>query len=245
MWGIFGKSGNNIEYNPFQVDIHSHLLPGLDDGVQSMEESLEILRQLQTYGFKKIITTPHVMNDYFDNSNDKIISTLHELREAARTDGLTIQVDAAAEYYLDETLVHRLETKDPLLTFGQEKYLLFETSFMNEPVFLKEAIFMMNTSGYVPVLAHPERYLYLFDRIDLLKSIQEMNVHLQLNLLSLTGYYSARVKRFARKLVDAGSIRFIGSDCHNLAQLKSYTRGLNKKVLKNLENRYVLNNTLL
>ena len=96
MWGIFGKSDKNIEYNPYQVDIHSHLLPDLDDGVKSIKESLEILRQFQSFGFKKVITTPHVMNDYFDNSNEKILSKLDEVRNAARMAGLSIQIYAAA-----------------------------------------------------------------------------------------------------------------------------------------------------
>ncbi len=245
MLGIFGKSGERNRFNPFRVDIHSHLLPGLDDGVKTMEESLKILQMFSIRGFKKVITTPHVMSEYFNNSNESILSALNELRKAAHTAKLNIRIDAAAEYYLDEFLIQKLENKESLLTFGRNQYLLFETSFMSEPVFLKEAIFMMNTNGYVPVLAHPERYFYLFGKNDLLKSLVNMNVHFQLNLLSLTGYYSIQVKRFAKKLVDSGAVRFVGSDCHNLAQFESYAKGLNSKVLKNIEIGNVLNNTLL
>lgn len=245
MWGIFGKSDDKNRYNPFKVDIHSHLLPGLDDGVKTMEESLKILSLFSMRGFKKVITTPHVMSEYFNNSNESIIDALNLLRKAATDANLNIRIEAAAEYYLDESLIQKLENKESLLTFGRNRYLLFETSFMNEPVFLKEAIFMMNTNGYIPVLAHPERYFYLFGKNDLLKSLVNMNVHFQLNLLSLTGYYSGQVKRFAKKLVESGAIRFVGSDCHNLTQFGSYAKGLNSKVLKNIEFKNVLNNTLL
>ena len=245
MWGIFGKSGDRARYNPFKVDIHSHLLPGLDDGVKTMEESLKILQLFSMRGFKKVITTPHVMSEYFNNSNETIIDALNALRKAAHDANLNIGIEAAAEYYLDESLIQKLENKESLLTFGRHRYLLFETSFMNEPVFLKEAIFMINTNGYIPVLAHPERYFYLFGKNDLVKSLVNMNVHFQLNLLSLTGYYSVQVKRFAKKLIESGAIRFVGSDCHNLTQFESYSKGLNSKVLNNIEFQNVLNNTLL
>jgi tyrosine-protein phosphatase YwqE len=245
MWGLLGKTKSTEPYNPFSVDLHSHLIPGLDDGMETLQEALETLKRFKENGFEKVITTPHVMSDYFNNSNQVILEGAFRLQEAAVAAGIDIGIEAAAEYYLDETLLQRLDDKDPLLTFGRQRFLLFETSFMNEPVFLKDAIFSMNTNGYTPVLAHPERYLYLHERKGLVDTLLNMNVHFQLNLLSLVDYYSRPVRKFAEKLVARNAIRLVGSDCHNAAQFSSFAGALNKRTFRSMEVQNVLNNTLL
>ena len=159
MFGIFKRKKTHITL-PVWVDIHSHLLPGLDDGVKSVEETVYILKMLKRLGYKKVITTPHVMSDHYPNQTSDILSKLAYVKEEIVKKNINIKLEAAAEYYLDENFIQKIDSRQDLLTFGKN-YLLFETSFFNKPAFLEEAIFNMNAQGYQPVLAHPERYGYL------------------------------------------------------------------------------------
>lgn len=243
MFSLFRNSPKN-KILPLKVDIHSHLLPGLDDGVKSVEETVYILKILQNLGYKKIITTPHVMSDHYPNSNLDIISKLIETKELLVKHELDIQLDAAAEYYLDENLIYKLSKKEKFLTFGKN-YLLFETSFFNKPAFLEEAVFNMNTLGYQPVLAHPERYSYLNGNQKLLEKLKNMNLFFQMNILSLSGFYSIEVKKFAMKLLKANLIDFVGTDCHNALQADEVLNKLNNKQLKYLNSQNILNQSLL
>lgn len=230
-------------FNPLKVDIHSHLLPGLDDGVASMTESLELIEAFSRIGYEKLITTPHVMSDYYPNKREEILARLEDVRGAAHKKGIQIDLEAAAEYYMDEGFIEKIEKKEQLLTIGH-KYVLFETSFMNEPVFLKETLFQLNTNGYYPIMAHPERYMYLFNNDSLVNELINMNVRFQVNLLSLTGYYSKEVRTLARKLLDSGKVSFFGSDCHNLTQFHSLKAVYQKKYMELKPGLEVLNNTL-
>ncbi len=243
MFNLF-KSKPKKTTLPLLVDIHSHLLPGLDDGVKSEDESLYILRSLEKIGYKKVITTPHVMNEYYPNNPSKIHARLEEIRNLIRKNNLDITLEAAAEYYLDETLMAKLSDQETLLTFGNN-YLLFETSFLNKPAFLEDAIFNMHTNGYQPVLAHPERYGYLHGDESLVEQLKGMNVLFQMNVLSLTGYYSSEIKRMARYLLKENTIDLIGTDCHNAHQVEVIVKSLNTKNLKCLEGKSFLNPTLL
>ena len=137
------------------TDVHSHLLPGIDDGAQSMEDSVDLVRQLGALGFKKLVTTPHIIHDFYPNNAEIIRSKLHDLKQRLLQEDIKIDLNAAAEYYLDEFFMDQLAQNSPLLTFG-ENYILFETPFMNEPNYLKESIFKLISKGLRPVLAHPE-----------------------------------------------------------------------------------------
>lgn len=229
---------------PMQVDIHSHLLPGLDDGVKSIKETIYILKILQKLGYQKVITTPHVMSDHYPNSNFDITNRLREVNEIIDKHQINIKLEAAAEYYLDEILINRITQQEKLLTFGNN-YLLFETSFFNKPAFLEEAIFNMNAQGYQPVLAHPERYGYLLNDFELLMKLKNMNLSLQMNLLSLTGFYSREVKNFAKKLLKSNLIDFVGTDCHNALQANEILNKVNRKTVKLLSSQNFLNTSLL
>ncbi|HSI89732.1 MAG TPA: CpsB/CapC family capsule biosynthesis tyrosine phosphatase, partial [Adhaeribacter sp.] len=137
-----------------RADMHSHLLPGLDDGAETLERSLELVEKMLGFGYKKLIMTPHIMGDFYKNTPEGIAEKLALLKAAVKEKGWQIELAFAAEYYLDEWFIRRLENNDKLLTFG-DNYLLFETSYINEPSFLKEAVFSMQSAGYKPVLAHP------------------------------------------------------------------------------------------
>lgn len=225
------------------VDIHSHLLPGLDDGVQSFEESEEIILNFQRLGYKKLITTPHVMSDFFRNTNEGILNKLSEMNAHLRQKGIDIVLEAAAEFYLDEALVARIETGSPLLTFGKN-YFLFETNFMTEPLNLKDFIFMATTKGYKPILAHPERYVYLQSNFAKAEDLISRGVLFQLNISSLSGYYSKGAQATAQKLIDKGYVHFLGSDCHNLQHIQLLEETRRNKYFQKAISLPLLNNTL-
>ncbi|MBG8553398.1 tyrosine-protein phosphatase [Hymenobacter guriensis] len=200
------------------TDMHSHLLPGLDDGAETVEHSVELLREMRGLGYRKLIMTPHVMGDFYRNTPEGIRGALRQLQEAATAAGITdVVLECAAEYYLDEWFPRRLENGEEMLSFGGEKkYLLIETSYINEPFNLPQIVFDLQAAGYQPVLAHPERYTYLYSKFDELPRLREMGVMLQVNLNSLCGYYSAGARHVAEKLIDAGLVDMLGTDAHHL-----------------------------
>ena len=209
------------------ADMHSHLLPGLDDGAETVEHSLDLLRALRALGFRKLIMTPHIMGDFYKNTPAGIRTALHQLRTAAAAAGLAdVALECAAEYYLDEFLGRKLADGTELLTFGGEKrYLLFETSYMNEPLNLYEIVFELRAQGYRPVLAHPERYTYLYGRFAEIEKLRaDHGVLLQINLNSLAGYYSPAAKRVAEQLIDSGLVDFVGTDTHHLRHTETLLR---------------------
>ena len=185
----------NIE-NFIKVDLHSHLLPGIDDGSQNMLESASLIKGFKELGYQKLITTPHIMGDFYRNTPEIIHEQLHLLKAYLKDIEVEIEIEAAAEYYLDEWFIQMIEKGDEILTFGNN-YVLFETSFMNKPQQLLDTIFKMQSQGYQPVLAHPERYTYLYDDPELLQTLRERGVLFQINLNSLTGYYSRSAQHFA------------------------------------------------
>ena len=230
------------------ADMHSHLLPGLDDGAETLAHSLDLLRALRDLGFRKLILTPHIMGDFYKNTPESIRVALRLLREAAAEAGLDdVQLDCAAEYYLDEFFGRKLADGTEMLTFGADKrYLLFETSYLNEPLNLYEIVFTLKVQGYTPVLAHPERYIYLHGRFaEIEKLRRDHGVLLQVNLNSLAGYYSPAAKKIAEKLVDGGLVDFVGTDTHHLRHTDALRhRTLPLPYLEKLLRLPLLNNTL-
>ena len=228
--------------------MHSHLLPGLDDGAETVEHSLDLLRALRELGFRKLVMTPHIMGDFYKNTPESIRAALEQLRAAATAAGLgDVELDCAAEYYLDEFLGHKLADGTEMLTFGGDKrYLLFETSYMNEPLNLFETIFELKAQGYRPVLAHPERYTYLYGRFGEIEKLrQDHGVLLQVNLNSLAGYYSPAAKKVAEQLVDGGLVDFVGTDTHHLRHTDTLLRRtLSQPHMAKLRQLPLLNNTL-
>lgn len=241
MLSLFKKQKENVVLP--KVDVHSHLLPGIDDGVQSIEQSLQIIKKFSELGYKKLITTPHIMNDFYQNTPEIIANKLQEMKQAIIAARIPIEIEAAAEYYFDEHFIDLVKSKSKLLTFG-DNYLLFEIGFVSEPLNLKSIIFELITLGYKPVLAHPERYLYYHQKLDKLQDLIERGVLLQLNTNSITGYYSKDVKKVAEKLVKNQMIHFIGSDCHNERHFEVMKEAIDHKTYKNITSLPILNNSL-
>ncbi len=246
MFSFFRKSKEiypSIDsYASFITDIHSHLIPGIDDGVKTMEESLEMIRGFAELGFRKLVTTPHIMYDGYRNTPEIILHGVKRVQEAVAAANIPVTIDAAAEYYFDDGFLKKLEG-EKLLTIG-DKYLLFEISYMNYPEQLSEVIFKINLKGYTPLLAHPERYPFWFQRFEEYHKLKDAGVLFQLNINSLVGYYGKDVQRTAQRLVDENLIDFIGSDLHGDRHLKALKKTLNEKYLWKLAAAGVKNSTL-
>lgn len=218
----------------FHTDMHSHFLPGIDDGAKSLEESLELIDGLIGLGYKRLIATPHVMSALYQNTTESIRQSLREFQGVLKERGYSIAVDAAAEYMLDENFEQVLETQE-LLTFGNQ-YLLVESYFQSLPVNFQELLFKMQLKGYKVVLAHPERYHFVKEDLVWLEEMKANGVHLQANALSLVGYYGKREKKIAERMLDGGLIDFVGSDVHHAKHLYALGESLvSDGVYKKLE----------
>lgn len=243
---IFKKEGpklDKFDLSEFEVDIHSHLIPGIDDGAQTMDESIAMLAKFESIGYRKVITTPHIMSDYFKNTPEIILTGLDKLTETKEKLNLKIEVEAAAEYYYDETLIARLQKKEKLLTFG-DNYILFEFSFHSEPPETEKLFFELLTQGYKPVVAHFERYLFLKNNIDRVFKWREEGINIQLNLNSLSGHYGPQVLKQAKGLVDAKQVDFVGTDCHRIDHLMLLEENLRNPYLHKLKDLPLKNSTL-
>lgn len=215
------KRAYNIDLNQVQIDMHAHLLPGIDDGSQNMEQSVNMIEGLRDLGYKKLICTPHVMYGHFQNSTSTILETLGKLKEELKRKNIDIQIEASAEYNVDQELMERLDNND-ILSFGNEdyRYLLFELSYYNEPVGLNEVIAKIKEKGYIPVLAHPERYPYFAQKTGKYQELANNGVLLQINLNSLSGLYPGTAKMAAEWLLDNELVHFIGTDAHREDHVK-------------------------
>jgi len=239
---LFNKKESKADY--YHVDIHSHLVPVIDDGSKSMQESIAIIKEFKKLGFKKLITTPHIMHHRFPNSSEIILSGVAEVQHELVKQGIDIELEAACEYYLDEHFMQLLEKRD-ILTFG-DNYLLFELSYAMKPANLLELIYEIEVAGYKPVLAHPERYLYLHDNFTIYEQLKERGVLLQVNLNSFSGYYSKPVQKVVLKILEKGWIDFIGSDTHKLSHLEHFSKNYKGKIIEKIfEKNTIRNNQLL
>lgn len=220
LFGFIGKKKESLvplRNIGITCDTHSHLLPNLDDGSQSVKDSIELIVRMKNLGYKKIICTPHFMTGFYNNTRESVQTSLNFMKSELSRQNIDIELDAAAEYYIDYDFMQDLGKK-PMLTFGNNM-LLFECSFTNQHKNLNETIFEMQVNGYKPVLAHPERYLYWHGKLDFMKDLHDRGVLFQLNMLSLANAYSRDVNMAAKTLVDNGLCDMVGTDLHNAEQL--------------------------
>jgi len=235
------KECASLNFSVLKTDIHSHFIPGIDDGSPDMETTIALIEKMQELGFEKIITSPHVMSDFYQNSSEIILKGLADVRRELKAKNIDIEIDAVAEYYIDYEFEQKIG-KEKFLTFG-DNYILVELSFMEAPRNLFEIIFKLQLEGYKVVMAHPERYNYYT-----MKDYEEFisrGVILQINSLSIIGYYSPQVKKKTESLINAGMVRLIGTDCHNMNHAELYAKCQTQKAWHDLVNSGKLLNATL
>lgn len=206
-----------IDFGQLRVDMHSHLIPGIDDGSQSMDETIAMLAKFESLGYKKVITTPHIYSDCYKNTPETILGGLENVRQVAKELGLTIEIEAAAEYYCDEHFLDLINKKE-LLTIN-DKYVLMEFSFHSEMDNWKEFVFGVQAAGYFPIIAHFERYVYWHGSTKVAEEMVHLGAKLQLNINSLSGHYGPHIKKQGELIIDKELISFIASDCHRIDHL--------------------------
>lgn len=233
------------DYSGMVVDFHNHVLPGIDDGSKSLEDSLTMLRTFAGLGVKKVVASPHSMAEGYVNSNEKILALRDQVREAITANGIDIQFDAAAEYYCDEAFLQKIEKRD-LLTVGK-KFVLMELSYLSKQQNVAEVIYKLQVAGYDLILAHPERYPYYHEEdLSSYESLKDRKVYFQINIGSLAGKYGAGAQQAAEMLIDKGMVEFVSSDLHSIGHFDLMRNCLKEKYLeKILTSGKLLNKTLL
>ena len=242
MFDLFTKKEHNI-LKYLNADIHSHLLPAVDDGVRDLETALSCMNEMKRNGINKIYVTPHFQSHRFRNDEDDIRNKFDELRKQVNEQIPDIELRLAGEYLIDSGFEERLQS-EKLLTIN-DKYLLVEFSFNQSMLGMEELFFEMQMKGYEVILAHPERYHYLNQDSKLLNNLKEQGVYFQSNIMSFGGFYGSESMKRAYQYVDKGWINFLGTDIHG----KKYRDALvdvckKSKFQKLLKKNTFLNNQL-
>jgi tyrosine-protein phosphatase YwqE len=222
------------------TDIHSHLLPGLDDGAQTIKETQSMVEQLKTIGFAKCIVTPHTLPEVWENTTDGIQTTFIETRKKLKEPYNEILFRAASEYMINDIFLDRLSSH-PLLTL-KDNYILIEMSYLNPPYALYEIIFEIKHKGYIPILAHPERYIFYHNTTKEYENLKKNDVLFQVNLLSTVGYYGRHVAKIADLLLKKDYIDYVGSDIHHKGHVMAFENKLIIKSENKLKNAIQNNN---
>jgi protein-tyrosine phosphatase len=240
LFGLFGSGKKKTKYEEYigdtgprnwsflGSDMHSHLVPGIDDGAQTIEDSIELITRLQQAGYKSLITTPHIKAEVYPNDPTTIGEGLNQLRHELHQRGINIPIRAAAEYYIDDTFIRLLKNKELLTVTGNE--VLVEISFMLEPLGFHELMFEIQTVGYKPILAHPERYSYYHQKPHTYNELKEKGCLLQLNMLALTGYYGKAVKQAADYMMKERLYDYIGTDMHHVRHAEGVEKFITSSV---------------
>ncbi|WP_394972434.1 tyrosine-protein phosphatase [uncultured Croceitalea sp.] len=244
MFTFFSKKEYLVDHLNGFVDMHNHILPGIDDGAKNVEESIELIKGFSEFGVDRFICTPHIMHNYYDNTPKTIKKAFKKLDKALKANQLeNIKVKYAAEHMIDDNFEHLLQNDRILLL--NSNCLLIEMSYLQASINLDVSIKKITQRQIYPVLAHPERYIYLHKNINIYKKIKNQGILFQLNMLSLTDYYGKEIQQIAFKLLENNMYDFIASDVHNMKHLKYLKEHLilDKKRLDNtlkLINRTIL-----
>lgn len=236
------QPARSLEFIGF--DMHNHLLPGIDDGSDSVQTSLLLMEGMMEVGYSKFVCTPHIIPEVHPNNRATISAAWEKLNTAIKEKGWDVPLAYAAEFMLNFEFGELLEN-GKILPFGHN-HVLIEMSYAVESPNIRESIFQLQTKGYKPILAHPERYPYYFHNLRNFEEIIDAGCDLQLNILSLTGYYGKPIQKIAEKLIEKGWISWVGSDLHHdrhLAALRQLST--DSKILKQLDKiRNIKNRTL-
>lgn len=223
-FNINKKSNKHYSLDFIGVDIHSHLLPGIDDGAKTLDDSLRYIKALQKLGFSKLYTTPHIFMEIYPNNPEKINKALDQVKQQMMVENISIPIYAASEYMMDEQFKEVYQSQNILAI--EKSYVLIEMPHMYKSPRIEAYIFDLKIKGYTPILAHPERYNYYHSSFDSYYRFKELGCLLQLNLLSISGYYGKDVEKISLKLLDKGWIDVVGTDAHHdkhIAALQQFT----------------------
>lgn len=235
MWSLFSSDAKTPWTQFVSTDMHAHFLPGIDDGSPDVATSLQLIRGLQDLGYRRLIATPHIMSGFYPNTPETIRGALHVTQQAAQEAGLTLPLEAAAEYFMDESM-EALADSGEILSFGQPKCVLVEMSFVSYAPMWESIFFALQTRGYQPVLAHPERYAYFHQNFKAYQAFIDRGGWLQVNLTSLAGHYGKSTQRVARELIKQRMVHLLGTDLHHQQHLQVLKNSLfDKEMHKALE----------
>lgn len=212
------KPKSTLTFAEIAVDMHSHLVPGIDDGVKTLDDTLIVLSRMKQMGYRKVITTPHINFDYYPNTREGILRGFGAVQEMADRLDLGLELGVAAEYFVDEHFLSLLAKKE--LMPIHENYVLIEFPFMHKPNNVQHILFDLQSNGYIPVVAHFERYLYWHNQFEVVYQLKEWGGKIQMNLNSISGHYSKEIKVQAEKLIRSGVIDFVASDCHRIEHVQ-------------------------
>lgn len=238
MFSIFKTKATLKDLIPTNyIDIHSHILPGIDDGAANLEKTTVILSKVKEIGFAKCIMTPHTLPEIWENSANGIIQKFSETKSKLDRPYSDMLQSAASEYMINDAFLNRLRT-EPLLTL-KDNLVLIEMSYLTPPFALIDIIYEMKHKGYQPILAHPERYLFYHNNLKMYERIKELDVLFQLNLLSVVGYYGKHVAHIADYLLKGDFVDYVGSDIHHLRHVNAFNQSTviksHKKLSESIE----------
>lgn len=234
---LFGKKKptNSVKHLPIKLDLHSHILPGIDDGSPDIDTSIALVKGLQAIGVERSIATPHVIGDIYRNTPETIGRSLEQLKQALQDQQIDFPITAAAEYMLDDFFLRLLHEKQPLLTL-HKNLILTEQSYASPTGNLHEIAYAILKAGYKPIMAHPERYGFYHNNMQAYDELKEMGFLLQTNLLSLTGYYGKPVEKAARYLLKNDLVDFLGTDLHHQRHLNALQHPANLQLFQQCTN---------
>ena len=213
MFDIFRKKTAAVPQLFFHTDIHCHLVPGIDDGQREAAGGADLVARQHAWGIDRIICTPHMTQDVFENTPRIIVEAFSLLQAEVESRGIDVRLEWAAEHRMDPFFLEQFE-KGNVCPYPND-FILVENSFIQEAWNLDQTLFDISVKGLRPVLAHPERYGYWFDKPARYAQLHQAGTLFQVNLLSLAGYYGKPEKKMAEYLIDNDMVDFLGTDMHN------------------------------
>ncbi|QBQ39817.1 histidinol phosphatase [Sphingobacterium psychroaquaticum] len=242
MFSFFARKKKSTDLGWLKVDMHSHILPGIDDGCVSIDQSIQILDRLQELGLSSFYFTPHVFAEMYPNNKETVSNAYRALLQHIPSG---IDSAYAAEYMVDSVFEKDLIENDSELLLLPNEHILIEMSYMQESLSIEDVLFNLKVQGYKPILAHPERYVYYHGDRSRLKRFKEIGVLFQVNILSLIGYYGKREKHAAKWLADQGGIDLLGTDVHHERHVNAIEVGLGHEDLRKVLDKCDIKNEVL
>ena len=227
------KTVEPVHYFPITTDIHSHILPGIDDGSPDLETSMQLIKGLMELGVKKSIATPHIISDLYRNDSTSINAALQKLKDELKKQQINFEVSAAAEYMMDSYFLELINSGEKLLTL-KDNIILTEFSYAAVPDNPGKLSFEIQMAGYAPILAHPERYPFYYRNYNMYHHLVELGFMLQLNLLSLTGYYGKEAAKASQYMLKNELVSFVATDLHHERHMMMLSENTSKAEFEKL-----------